>query len=444
VKHLLSEKTAVLAGHGALDSLAGAGGRTAYLAGAGGCGMRGAAAWLLAEGWEIWGEDSAGLNPNDPLLVAGMKTPAPGHALPPVSLAIRSAAVPEEDEGFQVALSGGARPLRFSEFLGEVSRLRYVIAVAGSHGKTTVAAWIAFGLHRADKDAGWLVGADVPQLPGSSSWGTPGSPLIVESCEFERSFLKLAPEQVVLLNVDAEHPDTYPGGLPEVQEAFEAFLASVPATGKVFAGPEAPDLHKKFRWQWDRVAPLDADVPLGLPGHHNRRNAAPVASVLASLGLTEHEVKAALADFRGASRRMETVGEWEKARIVSDYAHHPREVEATLQAAREAWPGKRMVVVFQPHQAQRFHAYRDQFAPSLDEADGLLLLEIHRARDPEGVRASVEELIPALETRVPGRPLAGPVPREKVESRLREMVLPGDIVLFLGAGDVDSLARNLA
>ena len=138
------------------------------------------------------------------------------------------------------------------------------------------------------------------------------------------------------------------------------------------------------------------------------------------------------------------MGEWEKALIVSDYAHHPREVEATLQAAREAWPGKRVVVVFQPHQAQRFHAYRDQFAPSLDEADGLLLLEIHRARDPEEVRASVEELIPALEARVPGRPLAGPVPREKVESRLGEMVLPGDIVLFLGAGDVDSLARNLA
>ncbi len=430
-------------GGGALDALAGVNGKIAYLAGAGGCGMRGAAQWLISEGWEVWGADSAGWNSEDPLVVAGMKVPSSENPFPPVSMAIRSAAVPSEDAGFQLALSSGAHAYSFPEFLGAVSHHRRFVAIAGSHGKTTVAAWIAYGLHRVGQDVGWLVGAEVPQLPGSSCWGAPGSPLIVESCEYDRSFLNLTPDQAVLLNVDAEHPDTYPGGLPEVQEAFEGFLATLPKTGKVFAGPEAPNLSESTRAVWQSVPPLDPGVPIGLAGIHNRRNGAVVAAVLADFGLQPREIQNALASFRGASRRMEIVGEWEGALIVSDYAHHPREVEATLQATREAWPEKRLVVVFQPHQAQRLHAYREQFAPSLDVADALLLLEVHRVRDPDEFQASVEELLPALEERFPGRPLAGPVEAIHVPRRLRELLTSDCIVLFLGAGDVDAIAREL-
>jgi UDP-N-acetylmuramate--alanine ligase len=168
-----------------------------------------------------------------------------------------------------------------------------------------------------------------------------------------------------------------------------------------------------------------------------------VAAVLRSFGLEESAVRSGLAGFRGAARRMETVGTWRGARLVSDYAHHPVEVAATLQAAKECWPQARLHAVFQPHQAQRFHAYRDQFAPSLDEADALVLLEIYRARDPEELQASVAELEPELRSRRATRPLCLAHDFDVAERALSEQVEPGDVVLFLGAGDVDRFARRL-
>jgi UDP-N-acetylmuramate--alanine ligase len=193
-------------------------------------------------------------------------------------------------------------------------------------------------------------------------------------------------------------------------------------------------------------------LPLGLTGHHNRRNAALVAQVLRSFGLQESAVLHALATFRGAARRLEEVGTAQNgALVVSDYAHHPVEVAATLQAARERWPQRRLMVVFQPHQAQRFHAYRELFAPSLDLADALLLLEIYRARDPEELQASVAELVPELQNRPRG--LAGAENEERPLSTVQDHAegfkilaswwRPDDVVLCLGAGDVDAFARKL-
>jgi UDP-N-acetylmuramate--alanine ligase len=242
--------------------------------------------------------------------------------------------------------------------------------------------------------------------------------------------------------VDAEHPDTYPGGLPEVTESFAQFLGACAAEGRVVASPEAPDLSARAPATWQIAPPLPAAWQVGLPGAHNRRNGALVAAVLAGLGLREAEVRGALAEFRGCARRLEEVGVRKGALVVSDYAHHPVEVRATLQAAQERWPGRPLFAVFQPHQAQRFHAYRDQFAPALDAADRLLLLEIYRARDPEELRASVAELVPEL-VRRRARPLAVVQEMESARTALDAWLRPGDVVLCLGAGDVDAFARSL-
>lgn len=427
-----------------LDALAGDAGRTAFLAGVGGCGLRGIADFLLAAGWQVWGSDRSALASNDPLIRAGLQPLADGVAPPSVSLCVRSAAVPAEQAGFEAAVQAGARPLLYAEMLGEISKLRPVLAVAGSHGKSTTTAWMAWALREAGVPVGYLVGAGIPQLGRSADWGDPNFPLLLESCEYARSFHHLHPARVALLNVDAEHPDTYPGGLPEVMQAFEEFLAQVRTDGWIDAGPEAPaSLAQASEVAWRKAPPVPADWALGLPGEHNRRNAAVVAAVLRSFDLEEDQVRQGLAGFRGAARRLEEVGAFQGATLVSDYAHHPVEVAATLQAAHERWPRARVHAVFQPHQAQRFHAYRDQFAPSLDEADALVLLEIYRARDPEELQASVAELEPELRARQPERPLCLARDFDAAACALTEEVQEGDVVLFLGAGDVDRFARRL-
>ena len=428
-----------------LDALAGTAGRTLLLVGAGGCGMRGLAKLFLEAGWEVYGQDARSFDADDPLLTDGLKPLVEQDPLA-VSWVVRSAAVPATDRHVARAIAGGAESLLYSDMLGEISRLRPVLAVAGSHGKTTCTAWIAYGLQEAGVDVGWLVGAPVPQLPCSAAWGDPSLPLIIESCEYARSFHALSPTDVALINVDAEHPDTYPGGLPEVLEAFSVFLQSMSPTGTVLAGTETPDLSHACPGTWQDVEALPEDLAVGIHGAHNRRNAALVAAVLRSFDLTEAQVEHALATFQGAARRLEVVGTLENgSQVVSDYAHHPVEVAATLQAARERWPSQRLLVVFQPHQAQRFHAYRDQFAPSLDLADALLLLEIYRARDPEELQASVEELVPELQQRRPGedRPLCCVQDQAEGRKILHSWLQPEDVVLCLGAGDVDAFARDL-
>jgi UDP-N-acetylmuramate--alanine ligase len=428
-----------------LDALAGPAGRSLVLVGAGGCGMRGLARLFLEAGWTVYGQDARPFAEDDPLLAAGLRALPPG-APPQASWVVRSAAVPEAETHVQAAIAGGARSALYAEMLGELSQLRPVLAVAGSHGKTTCSAWIAYGLREAGIDVGWLVGAEVPQLPASSRWGDPSLPLVVESCEYARSFHHLHPTDVALTNIDAEHPDTYPGGLPEVEEAFATFFAQVSPHGQIFAGPEAGNFARTTKARWLPCPELRPDVKVGLAGSHNRQNGALVAAVLQAQGLEETQILHALATFGGAARRLETIGTLESpagVTLVSDYAHHPVEVAATLQAAQEQWPGRRIVVLFQPHQAQRFHAYRELFAPSLDRADALLLLEIYRARDPEELRASVEELVPELQARKPERPLA--TVREFAEGRtlLGSWLQEDDVLLALGAGDVDAFLREL-
>jgi UDP-N-acetylmuramate--alanine ligase len=431
-------------GSASLDALARGGPRAAYLAGAGGCGMRGLATFLLQAGWTVYGADRQPFGPGDPLLRLGLLGLGEDQAPPgPVSVAVRSAAVPETARGFVAARGAGGRPLLYSEMLGEVSQLRDTLAVAGSHGKTTCSAWIAHGLRLAGRDPGFLIGGGVPQLGASAHWGEAASPLVAESCEFDRSFHRLRPRWAALVNVTEEHPDTYPGGLPEVVEAFRHFLALLPEDGVVYAGPEAPDLSDATPARWVAAPPLPAAVEVGLPGHHNRRNAALVAAVLRGFGVEAGAVAEALLSFRGAARRMEEVGRCQGALLISDYAHHPLEVGATLQAIGERHPDRRRVVAFQPHQARRFTEYRDEFVSALDDADALVLLPVFRARDPEELRADVAEIVEPLLARRE-RPLTVVADTADAAAALRAWVRQDDVVVCLGAGNVDAFARGLA
>lgn len=427
---------------GQLDGLSRGAPRTAFLAGVGGCGMRGLASLLLECGWQVWGADSKAVAPDDPLVLAGLQVLQAGQSPPAVSLAVRSVAVPVADPQFAMATADARNSLVYAELLGEITRLRDCLAVAGSHGKTTITGWIAYGLRMAGRNPGFLVGGGVSQLGGSAAWGDLREPLVAESCEYDRTFHQLSPQWVALCNVDAEHPDTYPGGYPEVEQAFEEFLARVPATGTVFAGPEAPDLSASTVASWIPVDPLAAEVQVGLAGEHNRLNGALVAAVLRGFRVEEDTIRLVLKKYQGANRRMEQVGELHGAVVFSDYAHHPTEIAATLQAATEMWPQRRLVAVLQPHQARRFDCFREQFVEALDAASAVLLLPIFRARDPEGLNPTSAELEEPLRHRQQRDIFSFPdhaAAAQWLASNVRE----SDMVVCLGAGDIDSFARSL-
>ena len=351
-------------------------------------------------------------------------------------------AVPETDATWSMAQASARWSGVYAELLGAITRHRPALAVAGSHGKTTVTAWIVFGLKLAGRSPGYLIGGGVPQLGSSAAWGDGDELLVLESCEYDRTFHKLSPRAVALLNVDAEHPDTYPGGYDEVKEAFGVFLNSLPQEGAVLAGPEAPDLAASTQADWQHAEPLPAHVEVGLPGPHNRLNGALVAATLRWFGVEETIILEALRTFGGADRRLEEVGTFQGAPVISDYAHHPKEVAATLAAVRERWSDRRLVTVFQPHQARRFDRFRAEFTESLDGADAVVLLPVYRARDPEDLQPETRELLNPLQGRR-SRPLVAVEDAEAAQVWLMETIQPGDLVLCLGAGNIDALARGL-
>jgi len=431
-----------------LDKLALENGKVVVFVGVGGCGMRGLATFFLQAGWKVYGCDARPLAVDDKLLKLGLEVCDVG-SVPRASWVVRSAAVPASDTVFEECISESARPCLYAEFLGEISKIREVVAVAGTHGKTTCTAWIAYGLRQAGVEVGYLVGAEVPQLGSSSEWGDPSLPLVIESCEYARSFHHLRPSKVALINVAAEHPDTYPGGLPEVTESFAKFLSNTVDGGTVIAGPEAPSqLQKHTSATWMPARSLNSTINIGLFGKHNRSNAALVAAVLGDFGLGEEQILHALSTFTGAARRLEVVkelslGDGESITLVSDYAHHPTEVGATINAARERWPQAKINVVFQPHQAQRFQDYRDLYVECLDEADMVALLPIFRARDVESCSADSKDLLPDLDAQHPQR-LHNFC--EKIEESLNWTLsnsTNGSVVLCLGAGDIDGHIRKL-
>lgn len=440
--------SAVSSSSSQLQSLALKHGASAVLVGVGGSGMRGLATLLLEAGWSVWGSDQKKLPKSDSLWAKGLQH-FESSATPSCSWVVRSAAVSEKDDAVNEAVKGGAKSILYSEFLGEISRIRPVIAIAGSHGKTTCSAWLAYGFRSAGIDIGFLVGDYIPQLETSASWGDPSLPLIMESCEYARSFHFLNPEQIALINVDAEHPDTYPGGLQEVEEAFKVFLSKLCSGGKIFAGLEAPRKFEKYYSEnWHSCSATDSQQKIGLYGSHNRLNAALVSEIWRDYGLQEPEIDYGLSTFLGASRRLESLGEvvvknGASLVLVSDYAHHPVEVHATISAAKERWPRHRLLAVMQPHQAQRFHAYRNQFASCLDLADEVVLLDVYRARDPESLDADVRELIPELQQRNPGRCLTHFPDSNSVIEYLHTHVDDGTVVLGLGAGDIHDILCRL-
>ena len=378
-------------------------GRKLHFVGIGGAGLSGYALVAHAWGAEVSGWDR-------------YETPYLEHL--PDDIPVTISPDPAPPEGAETVVSTafrGSVPGRTrAELLAELVSLQDSIVVAGAHGKTTTAAMIAFVLDRLGLDPGFLIGAEVPQLGGNARAGEGW--LVVEGDESDRTIEQLRPKIAVVTNVDLDHHSEF-ASREEVGELFERWLVDV---AQVVRG--------------DELDPYDGE--LTIPGEHNRRNAAAALAALELAGVDGRRAWPVLREFRGAGRRLEEVGVAGDVRIVDDYAHHPAEIRATVSALRGQGIG-RILALFQPHLYSRTRHLARETAAALAETDIVAVTDVYPAREEavEGVTGKL--VVDALSELRPGMTV-GWTPRVEDGARfLARRARPGDVVLTIGAGDVD-------
>ena len=298
-----------------------------------------------------------------------------------------------------------------ADFLAELVSLRRAIVVAGAHGKTTTSGMIAFVLQELGLEPAWLIGGEIPQLGGNAGAGEGW--LVVEGDESDRTVEHLRPEIAVVTNVELDHHSTF-ASKAELRDLFDRWLAEIP---RVVRG-------------WE-LEPVDFD--LAVAGEHNRRNAAAALAALELAGVLRADAERSLAGFAGAGRRFELVGEVRGVTVVDDYAHHPSEISATISAARERGRG-RVLVLFQPHLYSRTRHLAREFGEALSAADAACVTEIYRAREEPVPGVSGKLVLDALR---PGLRAAWAPTVEDAVRIVRSWAREGDLVLTVGAGDVE-------
>src|SRR5688500_11172616 len=365
-------------------------GRRLHFVGIGGAGMSGLAIVARALGAQVSGSDRA---PDSPYLARSGLTTVPHDAanVPDGAELVFSSAIPVDNPERAVARERGLRELHRADLLGELTRLRPTIAVTGTHGMTTTSSMLVHTLRGCGMDPAYLVGGAVRSTGSNAGWGA-GEWLVVEADESDRSLLELAPAIAVLTNAELDHHTTY-SSQRDVDETFRAFLALARRATVVWDRPGllalAPegvtlvpfDAEPELTAGGSRFALDGATVELGVPGTHNARNAAAALTAARLAGADPAAAATALRDFEGAGRRFERLGTTPQgAAVVDDYAHHPTEVAATIEAARTLAP-RRVIAVFQPHLYSRTARQAAEFGAALAAADEVVVLDVYPARE---------------------------------------------------------------
>ena len=454
-------------------------GRTLHFIAIGGAGMSGLALVSRRLGADVSGSDRAESSYLDRLRAAGIE-PHLGHdagQVPADADVVVSTAVPDDNPELARARERGQRVIHRGELLAELCSQRRLLAIAGTHGKTTTAAMCIWALRETGADPAFFLGGELPGAgtdgePTNAGWGD-GDWVVAEADESDASFLKLRPEVAVITNLELDHHSRW-GSLAELSEAFATFAS--PAIGVVMGAdvrlpeheaqrvlrfalepapghppPEAELLAADIATERGgtrfraRNGGIDTEVSLRVPGRHNVANA---LAALGGLSLASADVDGcarALAGFPGVARRLELKGEARGARVYDDYAHHPTEVAATLEAARDLEP-RRLLVAFQPHLYSRTKALADEFGAALAAADEVAVLDVYPAREePVGELEGVSGMMVARAAsdhgggrRVWWLPTADLAARA-LGPRLGE----GDVLITIGAGDIYKLAESL-
>jgi UDP-N-acetylmuramate--alanine ligase len=427
-------------------------GRRLHFVGIGGAGMSGLALIAVALGAEVTGSDRAPSSYTERLVEHGIE-PVFGHAaanVPAGAEVVYSTAIPADNPERQTA---GAE-LHRADLLAQIAALRRCLAVTGTHGKTTTSAMAVQALQGAGLDPAYVVGGELRSTHSNAGWGS-GEWIVVEADESDRSLLKLQPEIAVLTNAELDHHSTYSSRL-DLERTFAEFMsragkravvwdrpalrALCPGGGVPYDAPGAELDSEGSRFTW-----RDLEVRLAVPGAHNAINAAGALTACALAGADPVAAAAALAEFRGARRRMERVGESASgAEVYDDYAHHPTEVATAISAARTLRP-RRLVAVFQPHLYSRTRALGHAFGVALAGADAIVVLGIYpareRAEDFPGVSGQLVAGYAA--DAAAGRSVAWMPGFEEARAYLATLLRAGDLCLMMGAGNIDALGRSL-
>jgi len=448
-----------------------------HLVGIGGSGMGGIAEVLLNLGYEVQGSDLKANAVTQRLERLGAKIFL-GHAaehLGQADVVVVSSAVNRANPEIAAAIASRVPVVPRAEMLGELMRFRYSIAVAGTHGKTTTTSLVASVLAEGGLDPTFVIGGRLKSADSNARLGA-GRYLVAEADESDASFMHLQPMIAVVTNIDTDHLGTHQGDFALLKQSFVDFLHNLPFYGlavlcaddshvqSIQVSVARPFVSYGFaatadvravamkrsglqtRFQAIRAGRPPLDLTINLPGLHNVLNALAAVAVATELDVADVAIQRALANFQGIDRRLQQLGEihWPggSALLVDDYAHHPTEVAATLDAVRQAWPSRRLVLAFQPHRFTRTRDLVDDFGRVLSECDVLLVTEVYAAGEAPIAGADGRAICRAVRS----RGLIEPVFVERVEDlgeSLRSVLHDGDLVLTMGAGNIGAIAQEL-
>jgi UDP-N-acetylmuramate--alanine ligase len=427
--------------------------RRLHFVGIGGAGMSGLALLAQALGAQVSGSDGAESAYIERLREHGIE-PRIGHAaanVPPGAEVVYSTAIPSSNPEREAA---AGRQLHRADLLAEIAALRRCLAVTGTHGKTTTAGMVVHVLRGCGLEPSYVVGGELRCTGSNAGWGT-GEWIVIEADESDRSLLKLTPEIAVLTNAELDHHSTYSSRL-DLEETFRTFMARAGERAVVWDRPALTALCPDGAITYDAPEPVlgpagarfawrGIEVSLAVPGAHNAVNAAGALTASALAGADPARAVAAIADFRGARRRFEWLGESAAGvPIYDDYAHHPTEVAAAVAAARTLEP-HRLVAVFQPHLYSRTRALAREFGAALAGADVPAVLDVYPARERAEDFPGVQGRLVAAATAdaAGGRPVAWLPSFDDARRFLGVTLRAGDLCLMMGAGDIDILCRSL-
>jgi UDP-N-acetylmuramate--alanine ligase len=423
--------------------------RKLHFIGIGGAGMSGLALVCHQLGAAVGGSDRADSSYMQRLRAAGLQ-PALGHDsanLPADAEVVFSTAIGDDNPELALARERGQRVIHRGELLAELCSERRLLAIAGTHGKTTTTAMVVWAMRAAGADPAFFLGGELPGAgpdggDANAGWGA-GEWSVAEADESDASFLQLHPEVAVVTNIEMDHHSHW-ASMAELREAFGRFAAEASGVG-VGGGVDLDQVDSERQVRFDESSPGPKALQLSVPGTHNLLNARAALAALELAGFDTDAAAAALGDFPGVRRRLELKGTRNGARIYDDYAHHPTEVRAALEALRGLEP-QRLLAVFQPHLYSRTKALAEELGAALSAADEIGVLDVYPAREePVGDLAGVSGLrvAAAAADRSEGRPVWWLVDSERAESALAPRLGKGDVLVTIGAGDIFQLAERL-
>ncbi len=421
-----------------------------FCSGIGGIGLSAYAALQKQAGHDVSGSDRTKSVITEDLEKQGITVSLiqDGSALPDdCELFVYSEAIPKDAPERKRAEQLGVKQQSYFQALGELSSgTPMVIAVCGTHGKSSTTAMAAKVLTDAGLDPTVVVGTRVPDLDNKNWRKGAGKIFLLEACEYRRSFHHLSPTIVLMTNVDGDHFDAFPGGLEEYQQAYADFLQSLPKDGPVIAHGCDADSRRLVEGSVRELIDAD-DEPLAklqVPGLHMQQNAQLVLALASKLGIAEESALKSLAAYRGSWRRMEVKGTTKQgALVIDDYGHHPKEIAATLAALKGAYEDRRIICVFQPHTHDRILKLYDDFVQSFRDANIVVVPNIYDARhDIETTTVDVDAFIQDIQEKSNVEVHNGES-LQVTEAWLHEMLQPEDVLLCLGAGDITNLATAM-